>query len=82
MVGTTTLVGQQLTTTFDNLPDTPLSSFELDFNGGKGGITLLGADVCQGAAQIANGEFGHNGKTKTVRSVVTSSAAGRAPRRR
>ncbi len=71
VIGTTTLVGQKLTTTFDNLPDTPLSSFELDFFGGKGGITLLGADLCQGAAQIANGEFlGHNGKTKNVRSVI------------
>jgi hypothetical protein len=48
-------VGQKLTTTFDNLPDTPLSSFELDFNGGKRAASRRSAPTFR-ASQIANGD--------------------------
>jgi hypothetical protein len=55
--------GNRLVTTFDNLPDAPFTSFDLQINGGKHGIlTVSGADVCSGT-QIADAQStGQNGK--------------------
>ncbi|MET0601550.1 MAG: hypothetical protein ABW167_06125 [Baekduia sp.] len=52
-----------LITTFDNIPDAPVSSFELTINGGKGGIlTVSNADICK-STQVANQQAdGQNGK--------------------
>jgi hypothetical protein len=55
--------GNRLVTTFDNLPDAPFSSFDLQINGGKHGILAVsGVDVCSGT-QIADAQStGQNGK--------------------
>ncbi|HEX5925499.1 MAG TPA: hypothetical protein VFY45_16825, partial [Baekduia sp.] len=54
LTGTSDVVGDQLVTTFDNIPDAPVSSFELNINGGKGGILAVSdADICK-ATQIAD----------------------------
>ncbi len=54
LTGTSAVVDDQLVTTFDEIPDAPVSSFELNINGGKGGILAVsGADICK-ATQIAD----------------------------
>ncbi len=54
----------RLVTTFDNLPDAPFSSFDLNINGGKHGILAVShANTCA-ATNVAEAEFaGQNGKT-------------------
>jgi hypothetical protein len=53
LTGTSDVEDDQLVTTFDNIPDAPVSSFKLSINGGKGGILAVsGADICK-ATQIA-----------------------------
>ncbi|HEX5926006.1 MAG TPA: hypothetical protein VFY45_19405 [Baekduia sp.] len=54
LTGTSAVVDDQLVTTFDEIPDAPVSSFELNINGGKGGILAVSdADICK-ATQIAD----------------------------
>lgn len=55
--------GDRLVTTFDDLPDAPFSSFDLQVDGGKHGILAVsGANVCAGT-QIADAQFtGQNDK--------------------
>jgi hypothetical protein len=64
IVGTSNVVDDRLVTTFDNIPDAPVSDFALTIDGGQHGIlTVSGTDVCK-ANQIANQQInGHNGKT-------------------
>ena len=64
LVGTSDVVDDRLVTTFDNIPDAPVSDFTLDINGGKGGILVVsGTDICK-ATQIADQQIdGQNGKT-------------------
>ena len=64
LTGTSDVVDDQLVTTFDQIPDAPVSSFKLNINGGKGGIlTVSGADICK-ATQIAEQEVdGQNNKS-------------------
>jgi hypothetical protein len=55
LTGTSAVVDDQLVTTFDYIPDAPVSSFELNINGGKGGILVVSgdkADICK-STQIA-----------------------------
>ena len=63
LTGTSDVVEDQLVTTFDNIPDAPVSSFKLDIIGGKGGIlTVSGADICK-ATQVAEQQIdGQNNK--------------------
>jgi hypothetical protein len=65
LTGTSNVVDNQLVTTFDLIPDAPVSSFKLNITGGKKGILVISgdkADICK-ANQIANQEIdGQNGK--------------------
>jgi hypothetical protein len=63
LTGTSNVVGDRLVTTFDNIPDAPVSSFKLNIIGGKGGILVVsGADICK-TTQIADQEVdGQNAK--------------------
>jgi hypothetical protein len=63
LTGTSAVEDDQLVTTFDNIPDAPVSSFKLNIIGGKGGIlTVSGADICK-ATQIADQQIdGQNSK--------------------
>src|SRR4051794_21119192 len=58
--------GGSAVTTFDGIPDVPLSSFKLDFNGGPNGVVGTTKDICTNAPKI-EGEFtAHSGATKTA----------------
>jgi hypothetical protein len=63
LTGTSDVEDEQLVTTFDNIPDAPVSSFKLSIIGGKGGIlTVSGADICK-STQIASQQVdGQNNK--------------------
>jgi hypothetical protein len=63
LTGTSDAEDDQLVTTFDNIPDAPVSSFKLNINGGKGGIlTVSDADICK-STQIAEQQvLGQNNK--------------------
>jgi hypothetical protein len=63
LTGTSAVENDQLVTTFENIPDAPVSSFKLDIIGGKGGIlTVSDADICK-ATQVARQQIdGQNGK--------------------
>jgi hypothetical protein len=63
LTGTSEVEDDQLVTTFDSIPDAPVSTFKLDINGGKGGILAVsGTDICK-STQIAEQQVdGQNGK--------------------
>jgi hypothetical protein len=63
LTGTSNVEDDQLVTTFDNIPDAPVSSFKLNIIGGKGGIlTVSGTDICK-ATQVADQQIdGQNNK--------------------
>ena len=63
LTGTSTVIDDQLVTTFDNIPDAPVSSFKMDINGGKKGILVVSAaDICK-TTQIADQQIrGQNNK--------------------
>jgi hypothetical protein len=58
---------EHLVTTFNNIPDAPVSSFKLNINGGRKGILVVsGTDICK-ATQVAQQEAtGQNGKVVDV----------------
>ncbi|WP_324912036.1 hypothetical protein [Baekduia sp.] len=61
------VVDDHLVTTFDGIPDAPLTSFDLSIDGGKHGILVVtgGADVCQ-ATQVAGAALvGQNNKASS-----------------
>jgi len=61
----------RLVNVFDNLPDTPLTNFELNLNGGTAGIIGTTRDLCTGAPAIAEGSFvGHNGASTTANATM------------
>jgi uncharacterized repeat protein (TIGR01451 family) len=63
LTGTSDVEDDQLVTTFDNIPDAPVSTFKLNIIGGKGGIlTVSGTDICK-ATQVADQQIdGQNTK--------------------
>ena len=69
--------GQQ--TTFDGLPDVPLSKFELAFKGGDPGLLTLTRDACTGKAPRLSATFtSQSGVEKTVN--VAAKVEGCQPR--
>ncbi len=57
------MVDDQLVTTFDNIPDAPVSSFKMNINGGKKGILVVSdADICKGTQIAAQQVDGQNNK--------------------
>jgi len=66
VVGLITSDKGRVVNTFDNLPDTPLSNFELNLNGGKEGILASTVDLCTGTNNADGTFLGHNGGTATA----------------
>lgn len=61
---TSTVKDQKLVTTFAEVPDAPLSSFELDLKGGKGGIlTVTNHSICRGSQVVTLELDGQNAKS-------------------
>jgi hypothetical protein len=63
LTGTSDVEDDHLVTTFDNIPDAPVSSFQLNITGGNHGILVVsGADICAGTQEANQGVEGQNVK--------------------
>jgi hypothetical protein len=75
IIGTSNVVDNRLVTTFDNIPDAPVSDFALNIDGGSHGIlTVSGADVCKATQVAAQQVNGHNGKTANADITIQTPA--------
>jgi hypothetical protein len=70
VTGVSDLPGGQIVTTFDNLPDTPLSSFALTFAGGPESVFYNGDDMCRNRETATGSLLGQNGKTVSVSTML------------
>jgi hypothetical protein len=56
--------GGRLATTFEGVPDVPITRFALDLAGGEQGLLRSGADLCDGAARTLDADLAaHSGGT-------------------
>ncbi|MBI5104180.1 MAG: hypothetical protein HZB46_04200 [Solirubrobacterales bacterium] len=63
--------GSQLQTTFDNIPDVPITSFDLALKGGAGGVLQTTNELCGTKPVVATSFESHGGKTLSATSPVT-----------
>jgi uncharacterized repeat protein (TIGR01451 family) len=69
-------------TSFEAIPDAPVSKFVLTMKGGKKGLLVNSRDVCAGSF-VANAKFGaQNGRAATLRPALKNSSCGKKRRRR
>ena len=60
-----------LSTTFNGIPDVPISHFELVFTGGKTGTLITSRDLCRGSGLTLKASFaGHNGVSRNSTAPV------------
>lgn len=63
----TQVVDERLVTTFDDVPDAPLRSFDLTIDGGAHGIlTVSGTDICRGNQETDAELTGQNDRTSAL----------------
>jgi hypothetical protein len=68
--------------TFEGIPDLPVSSFVLEMEGGKKGLLQNSTNICKGTNK-ATGEFdGQNGKVAELSPVLKDSKCGKARKHR
>jgi hypothetical protein len=82
--GTTAVVGRNLVSTFEAIPDAPVSRFEITLKGGKGGILTVSAQrgICK-RRQLSRATFtGQNGKAATQRMRVARPCKGKRVRKK
>ncbi|HEV7495292.1 hypothetical protein [Baekduia sp.] len=75
VTGTSDVVDNHLVSTFDNLPDAPVSDFTLDIDGGKHGILVVsGTDICKATQTATHQINGQNGKTVNASLALSTPA--------
>jgi hypothetical protein len=81
LVGSVQLgAGNRLITTFDGVPDVPLSNFELALAGGAKGALVVATDACA-RPEITSVLTAHTGATQTTKITPTASGCS-APKKR
>jgi hypothetical protein len=76
-----TVNGRGLRTTFETVPDAPISSFALDLKGGSKGLLQNSESLCTTPKQASVSMAGQNGRT-VHRSVPLNPACGKAGHKR
>jgi hypothetical protein len=69
-------------TTFEGVPDLPVSSFVLSMAGGKKGLLENSTDICQGSPRATAVFDGQNGKEAELRPVLRDGKCGKHRRHR
>src|SRR4051794_6212403 len=78
LVGDVSLGAGGTTTTFSDLPDSPVTSLKLAFTGGSGGQFTAGADLCSTPVDISGEFLSQSGKTvsPSTRATVIGCSGG------
>jgi len=70
------VVANHLVTTFDNVPDAPVSDFKLKINGGPKDILVVsGVDICKGTQVTQQAATGQNGRVANADITMTTPCA-------
>jgi hypothetical protein len=59
-------------TSFEGVPDLPVSKFELDLPGGKGGLLVASRNLCEAPVEAKVLAEGHNGRKANLSRAVTA----------
>jgi hypothetical protein len=84
LVGRIDSVNGGIRTTFESVPDAPVTKFVLTMQGGKKGLLVNSVDLCEKVNRATVRMDGQNGKTLTLHPAVKSACGGkgRSHRRR
>ncbi len=72
----------QIRTSFESVPDAPVSKFVLDMLGGKKGLLVNSTNICARTNRAEANFTGQNGKVHNFRPVVKASCGGKKAKRR
>jgi hypothetical protein len=82
LVGRIDSPDQQIRATFSSVPDTPVSRFTLQMQGGRKGLLINSTNVCRGGQRV-NAKFtGQNGTTVTRKPRLENPQCGKAAAKR
>src|SRR6185312_9699598 len=81
LVGRIDSVNGGIRTTFDSVPDAPVSKFTLNMQGGKKGLLVNSRNLCAGANKATVELQGQNGKSADQRPVVGNSCSAKAKKK-
>jgi hypothetical protein len=70
LVGRIGNVGGGLSTTFDAVPDVPVSRFSLSLKGGRKGLLINNQNLCRRSQNVTTKIRGQNGKSKNARTPL------------
>jgi hypothetical protein len=82
LVGRIDSVNGGIRTTFESVPDAPVSKFVLSMKGGKKGLLVNSRDLCKSTNRATVLIDGQNGKAADQRPVLTSSCGKKVKKRR
>jgi hypothetical protein len=82
LVGKVDSVKGQLRTTFDSVPDAPVTSFTLQMQGGKKGLFVNSTNLCKGKHRAEAAFEGQNGKELDFKPALKAKCGGKKPRSR
>ncbi len=66
LIGAVDFVGSRARNTFSNIPDVPLSRFDLRLSGGRTGLLTNSKDLCKSVSRVGVTLTGHNGKVRNA----------------
>ena len=72
LVGFVESVHGHIRTTFDTIPDAPISKFTLSLYGGKKGLLVNSTDLCTSTQRVSVMLTGQNGKTADENSILAT----------
>jgi hypothetical protein len=77
LVGFIDTKGKRIRTTFANVPDAPVSKFQLNLFGGKRGLLVNNRNICKGKQRAKLALTGQNGRPHITNSVIKTSCKGK-----
>jgi uncharacterized repeat protein (TIGR01451 family) len=81
-VGRIDSVNGRIRTTFENVPDAPLSRVVLEMQGGRKGLLVNSTDICRGTHRAKAVFTGQNGKRYTAAPKVSAKCGKKKPKRK
>jgi hypothetical protein len=81
LVGFIDTKGKRIRTTFANIPDAPVSRFQLNLAGGKRGLLVNNRNICRGKQRAKLALTAQNGRKHVTKPVIGTSCKGKRGKR-